>query len=114
MYSQRFDNNQFSEEFRGIPPASNPINTIQLVLEFHRKRIVRYLGVRIIKKTFILTHLNIFKVLQVAEIILGCICMLSGMILVLMKNLVHIKNIYGVTFYLAEGIWCGFFVSFLL
>ena len=61
MYSQRFDNNQFNEEFRGIPPASNPINTIQLVLEFHRKRIVRYLGVSIIKKNF---YPNIFEYFQ--------------------------------------------------
>ena len=48
MSFQQPTNNQCNQESGGIHPAPNQIHSIEQILEFHRKRVIRYLGVRII------------------------------------------------------------------
>ena len=46
MSFQQPTNYQPNQESRGIHPAPNQIHSIEQILEFHRKRVIRYLGVR--------------------------------------------------------------------
>ena len=48
MAFQQPTNYQCNQESGGIHPAPNQIQSIEQILEFHRKRVIRYLGVRII------------------------------------------------------------------